>query len=850
MKTSQLFLPLLKNILLASIVCYHFSLCGQSAIKQVGPEYINFPLEAYFAANGRVFLSTQGGIYSSDNGSGQWQKVNASFNSIYFNSASFVKSKEGRIYVWSPSEVHSTSDNGNTWEDWFLFFLPTPNSLMNSIAPQGDTLFIAMKAGLGFALKGNALVEPFAQFNGKNIVRVEVQGNSILAIGSDSKVYLSVDRGATWTNNPDLPFAIDDGPFRKFDRKGNTLVAANDSGVWLSVDFGKNWARKIDLPTNPTFLRDVQIDGDEVFAANSINVFKSSLDLSGWQAIFTSVPYQYATFISVQGNQAFIGDNQILIKTSDRGLTWTPSSIKGIYDARIEYFSTAGTDGSILAFGGTGMFQKKTNDSQFFKFADIYNQAVVEDNFIHIGGSNITTWRRIDGSFVSQSSIIPNSFTWSSADEVNHIKDQFFVSLPSRKGIWKLTDQNVWQEFNAGLNTLNSNRIQSLDTLIYTISDNALYKSGITSPKWIKLDNGSPSPISVYALKDSIIVTGSYYNECHISKDRGATWKQIGKSTLDNGPTAFFFDNSTLLVSTYSNIYSTKDLGETWTKTTLVDSLKYSLSIQSILATKDSVYLGTTENGILAFSRELLNKQNQVITFEPLPNRAFGDDPFTLTATSSSGLSIQYSTVSDKVTLSGNQVTLIKPGNVKIKADQSGNSNYTAAATVEQSFCINPAKPIITTSGLDTEVPILTSSSETGNQWFLNGSAIIDANQKTYAALKEGVYTVKSTIDDCASELSAEQILVITGDLNSTFTSSGFLVYPNPVNDEVTIRLTAFNSRLEVKIVIYDTSGKEVERMFRRGEKTTLSVRAYSSGTYFVKASQQNLVYETKFSKE
>lgn len=849
MRTSQILLPLMKNLVVVFLVYSNFSLSGQS-IKQVGPEYISFPNEACFAANGRIFLSTQGGIYSSDNDGGQWQKVNASFNSVYFNAGSFIKSKNRRIYVWSPSEVHSTSDNGHTWEDWFLFFQPSPYSPMNSIAPQGDTLFIAMKAGLGFALKGVALIEPFTQFKNKNIVRVEVEGNSILAIGSDSKVYLSVDRGKTWTNNPDLPFAIDGGPFRKFDRKGNVLVATNNSDSWISEDFGKNWKLKnIGLPVNPSFtLTDVQIEGNEVFIANGNNIFKSSLDLSGWQTIFTSAPYQSASFVSVQESRSFMGGNKTLFKTADRGLTWTPSSIKGIYDARFEYFSATSTDGSILAFGGTGMFRKRTGDNRFFHFREIFNQAIVEGNFIYVGGSTISTWSRIDGSLISHSPIIPNSFIWSSADEVNHIKDQFFVSLPS-KGIWKLTDQNVWQEFNAGLGTFNSNHMQSIDTVIYVISDNALYKSGIVTPKWVKMNNGSASPISAYALKDSIIVTGSYYGECHISTNKGGAWKQIGKSILDSGPTAFLFDNRNLIVSTYKNVYLTKDLGETWIKTSLIDSLKYSLSVQSMVATGDSVFLGTTENGILALNKELLTKENQVITFSPVPDKTLGDVAFNLTATASSALPIRYSSVSEKITITGNQVTLVKPGTVTIKTDQPGDSNFKAASPVSQTFCINPAKPIITATGLNSGTPLFTSSNGSGNQWYKDGILIPNAMSSTFNPIEPGSYSVKVTVDNCASELSATQVLLITGDINSLITGE-FMVYPNPVKDDLTINLAAFSSSSEVKISIHNSTGKEVEKMFRKGDKATLSVRNYSSGIYFIRASQQNLNYEAKFVRE
>jgi hypothetical protein len=78
-------------------------------------------------------------------------------------------------------------------------------------------------------------------------------------------------------------------------------------------------------------------------------------------------------------------------------------------------------------------------------------------------------------------------------------------------------------------------------------------------------------------------------------------------------------------------------------------------------------------------------KANQTISFGPLPNKRFGDPPFTISATASSGLPVTFS-ASGACRVSGNKVTLTGTGGCTIKASQAGNANYNAAPDVIRSM--------------------------------------------------------------------------------------------------------------------------------------------------------------------
>lgn len=823
---------------------------GQSTLVQVGPDYLSTVLDIHFAPNGTILLSSFGGIYSSASGA-PWQKVNTAFNGRQVREGHFTESSNGRLYVWDAQVIYYTSDHGVTWEDLLVFSASKPFPRITSIASQGDSLFVGMRPGLGYLVANDGLIESFPGFNDKNIVRVEVVGNSILVIDSESKVYVSSDHGKTWSNQPDLPFVQTNASLRLFGRKDKKLVVANGGSVWVSLDFGKTWSAKttglLELQNFP--ISSIEVDGEDIFLTNYVNVYKSTFDLSDWDRLEGVDPYRATPAAFAKGDHVIAG-NEILLESKDKGLTWAEMPLHGITDNYFTSFTTM-SDGSVLANGPTGTFRKRKADRQFSKFISIYKQMIVEGDVVYTGGPTITTWSLSTLNPIANSPIIPNIVTgWSSADEVQHVKDDFFVSLAER-GVWKFTSEDTWQDFNTGLPSLFTSQLKAADTLLYALANNTtLYQSKTSSPEWKPISVGSESPVTVYAVKDSIVVTGtSVANECRLSTDYGSTWKRIGGSTLDIGITYFHFDAKDLLVTTYNSLFITRDMGETWTKVPLIDSLKYSSLFQSVFTTEDSVWVGTNRNGTIAFPKTLLYKVNQGITFESISDKTFGDSPFSLTATSSSLLPVQFTTTSDKVTLQGNQVTLVKPGRAVIKATQPGNGSFHPATPLTQSFCIKPVKPTVSATGLNTENVVLTSTSQTGNQWYKDGEPLPNAVSNTLTTSESGVYSVKVTVDDCSSEFSNEQVLVVTGD-DSFSSQKSELIYPNPASNKINISLSSFTRDEPVSVVIYNSMGTLIHSVVTEAEELPISLDEYQAGLHVVQASQRGKTIYGKFIKE
>ncbi len=92
-------------------------------------------------------------------------------------------------------------------------------------------------------------------------------------------------------------------------------------------------------------------------------------------------------------------------------------------------------------------------------------------------------------------------------------------------------------------------------------------------------------------------------------------------------------------------------------------------------------------------------KLSQTITFNSIPSKKFGSGTFTLGATSSSGLTVTYSSGNPSVaTISGNVVTITGVGISTITAGQAGDATYNAASSVNQDLVVTRGDQTITFS--------------------------------------------------------------------------------------------------------------------------------------------------------
>lgn len=146
-------------------------------------------------------------------------------------------------------------------------------------------------------------------------------------------------------------------------------------------------------------------------------------------------------------------------------------------------------------------------------------------------------------------------------------------------------------------------------------------------------------------------------------------------------------------------------------------------------------------------------KQSQTITFEPIPEKTFGDGLFSLSATATSGLAVTYNSSDASVaTIAGSEVTIVGAGTATITASQSGDDDFHAASDVEQVLTVGKASQTITFEGIPAK-------------------SVGDADFSLNATSSSGLTVSYASSDVAVASISGNTV-TITGEGSSIITAS------------------------------------------------------------------------------
>ena len=153
----------------------------------------------------------------------------------------------------------------------------------------------------------------------------------------------------------------------------------------------------------------------------------------------------------------------------------------------------------------------------------------------------------------------------------------------------------------------------------------------------------------------------------------------------------------------------------------------------------------------------------------------------------------------------------------------------------------NPPQPEILADGS------YLASSHTGNlQWYLGGEPIPGATGQFYQATETGFYSVALTNSNGCSTMSALESVNLTG--TAEHDNTQLQVYPNPVQDVLTIAHTQFQT--EVIIRLFSSDGKLVMEHHTAPDNTIqLDVQSLSKGIYMMQVLHEEQPYHQKIVK-
>lgn len=170
----------------------------------------------------------------------------------------------------------------------------------------------------------------------------------------------------------------------------------------------------------------------------------------------------------------------------------------------------------------------------------------------------------------------------------------------------------------------------------------------------------------------------------------------------------------------------------------------------------------------------IVSLDNQTISFNALPDKKFGDGPFTLAANTTSGLPVSYQSSNPAVaTINENTVTIHAAGQTEISAIQSGNSWYAAANNVSHTLTVLAAEQVINFAELlpvkttTTSFRLTASSSSNLNVSFSSDNervATIQGNVVTIKGAGRANITATQSGNQNFNETSVTRVLIVSLD--------------------------------------------------------------------------------------
>jgi N-acetylneuraminic acid mutarotase len=184
----------------------------------------------------------------------------------------------------------------------------------------------------------------------------------------------------------------------------------------------------------------------------------------------------------------------------------------------------------------------------------------------------------------------------------------------------------------------------------------------------------------------------------------------------------------------------------------------------------------------------------------------------TLTATASSGLTVSYTSLTTSVcTVTGNTASLLESGTCTIQAYQSGNSVYSGAPTVNQSFTVTHVAqtidfPSIAAQPVNTKVTLSATASSGLTVSFTSlTTSVCTVTGNTASLLEAGTCTIQASQPGNDVYLAAPKVNQNISVTHLAQTIDFPSIAAQPVNSKVTLSATA-SSGLTVSYTSLTTS--------------------------------------------
>jgi hypothetical protein len=626
--------------------------------------------------------------------------------------------------------------------------------------------------------------------------------------------------------------------------EGFLNVAGGSSNQYLITDpdLEGSWSVNVqtvtgcDFTSNDVLVEMLREDGKDYYWVEGSGNWS---DVSHWATTsggntkFSCVPNQYNNVIFDANSFSTNGQEVLLdIEAACNGMDW--SAIDQNVSLNFDQSQT------MNVYADLTLSSRLTSNVNFYLLAD-YVGVDITSNGADLSSSRITLNGQPTASFILQDSLYVNKLYINTGDFNSNGKKivaenniVFGADLTS----YDISISNSWIE-TKGI-TFSALSSFSVTGSHITVSGGSFEPAGLTFDKvtldgWVNVTNAAT--IALRDITDSSVVTLQSLKTLELD------------SLIIQGQS----DRMITLKSSNSGIQSTINMSST-----AYVAGEY-LNIRDNNAAGGGTYkaVASVDNG--NNTGWDFSNYDQIITFNTLSSKTYGDADFDLTAVASSGLPVSFESSDENVaTIIGNTVTIVGAGTTTITASQTGNELYEPADDVDRTLNVYKATQTITFDSLpakiDTDPPFTlygTASSGLPVSYKSSNTGVATVSGDLVTIVSEGSTTITASQDGNDNYYAAtpvNQVLVVKTETSvNSYDNSGLIVelFPNPSKDEIFISYP--EEVVFTRMIISDIRSKVIlDSPFQ----SKIDISGYKPGIYLLELYTNNNNIVLQFIKE
>lgn len=460
-----------------------------------------------------LFVATSSGVYKSSDDGLTWEflEVGAVTNSfsciLTFNSIIYIGTNGSA--ATNDDGLFKSIDYGNTWTK-------CKNGKIYQLFSSGNKLFVTSTGGF-FSSQDNGLTWQ-QEFSSISIQYLTANTNKLFGCDPFTGIYSRQASDTAWNS---LSIAgITDLDFESIAVKDSILCVATTGDFFISHNLGGSWTHPsnsgiVNLPITSLFL-----DNNFIYGATNSYLIRSQDGGNTWDTINYTAPQAIAKY----QNKLLLGNQNGLYLSTDYGTTWTTLYSVNLLTA----IRSLATKDSIILAGISNTLYYSSDDGNHW------------DKTV-LNGGNINCILPVDSlvlvGTLTGTGIFKRNWNDTSWTSINNGLTNLSIRSLARNGniIYAGTSNGLFSSTNLGQNwtdissTLPYRYIYSIlidSSRIFVGTSNGVYFTQNNGTSWALAPISIPAGtvVQTLAMKDSIILAGTFGYGVFISTDHGLSW--------------------------------------------------------------------------------------------------------------------------------------------------------------------------------------------------------------------------------------------------------------------------------------------------------------------------------------